>query len=220
MLSSLAEKVAPGRAALVVIDIQNDFLAAGGVFDRIGRDVVPLQQIVPRIAGLVEAAHHEGVPVVFVRYVQSPWTESDVQLEQRKRGRANERVCGEGTWGAEFFQLAPGDRDVVVTKHRYSAFINTDLDVFLRSRHIETIVLVGVATNGCVEATARDAFMNDYYVVVVDDACGTFSAPAHAASLDNIRDAYGVVCDAADLKVKWMGASGLAASAAGDNRGS
>ena len=154
MLSSLAEKVMPGNAALVVVDLQNDFLAVGGVFDRLGRDVTPLHRIVPKIADLIVMAHDLTLPVVFVKYVQCPWTESEVQLEQRGRGRANERVCGEATWGAEFFQLTPAAQDIVVPKHRYSAFINTDLDVFLRSRDIKTVVLTGVATNGCVEATS------------------------------------------------------------------
>lgn len=203
MLSSLKDKVAPGNAVLIVVDLQNDFLAEGGVFDKIGKDVAALGHIVPRIAELASAARRTGVPVVFVRYSQSPWTESEVQLEQRRRGRANERVCGEGTWGAEFYQLQPSETDVVVTKHRYSAFLGTDLAVLLRSLRVKTLVLTGVATNGCVEATAREGFMNDYYVVVVDDACATFSAPAHLASLDNIRDAYGVVCRAAEVSTIW-----------------
>ena len=63
--------------------------------------------------------------------------------------------------------------------------------------------MTGIATNGCVEATARDGFMHDYYIVLVDDCCSCFSPEAHQSTLQNIRDAYGVVTTADELAAIW-----------------
>jgi ureidoacrylate peracid hydrolase len=90
-----------------------------------------------------------------------------------------------------------------VTKHRYSAFYNTDLDSILRSNGIRTIVLTGVATNVCVETTAREGFVRDYYVVLVSDGTATYSAQDHEATLRNIDRFFGEVATIADIVSVW-----------------
>ena len=87
------------------------------------------------------------------------------------------RLCGE---------VRPREGDPVITKHRFSAFHNTDLNLVLRSHGVRSVGLAGVATNVCVETTARDAFMNDYYVVFVKDGSATYSEAEHAATLATI----------------------------------
>jgi ureidoacrylate peracid hydrolase len=205
MLRSLPEKVNPAHTALLIVDVQRDFCAPDGAFSVLGRDLNRVQRILPRLKLLVEAARRSQVRVVFLRYVQSELTESDVHLEQRARGRADLRYCQEGTPGAEFYYVLPEAGDAVVNKHRYSGFINTDLGIILRSLGIRTIVMTGVATNGCVEATARDGFMHDFYVVFVDDCSATYSEEMHQATLANVRDAYGVVVVAEELTGIWNG---------------
>jgi ureidoacrylate peracid hydrolase len=210
MLRSLPEKVNPAHTALLIVDVQRDFCAPDGAFSVLGRDLNRVQRILPRLKLLVEAARRSQVRVVFLRYVQSELTESDVHLEQRARGRADLRYCQEGTPGAEFYYVLPEAGDAVVNKHRYSGFINTDLGIILRSRGIRTIVMTGVATNGCVEATARDGFMHDFYVVFVDDCSATYSEEMHQATLANVRDAYGVVVVAEELTGIWNGGDAAA----------
>jgi ureidoacrylate peracid hydrolase len=205
MLRSLAEKVDPGHAALLIVDVQNDFLADGGTFDRIGRDVAVVRRMMPPLHALLEGARRAGVPVIFVRYGQTEATESEVFLEQRSRGRADQPICREGTWGAEFYEFVPQPSEPVVTKHRYSGFIGTDLDIILRSKGVRSLVLTGIASNGCVEATARDGFMHDYYIVFVDDCTASYSGELHRATLTNITDAYGVVVTSNDLLSAWSG---------------
>jgi len=205
MLRSLPEKVNPEHTALLIVDVQRDFCAPDGAFSALGRDLDRIQRILPTLEGLVESARRSQVAVVFLRYMQSALTESDVHLEQRARGRADLRYCQEGTPGAEFYHVLPEPGDAVVNKHRYSGFIDTDLRVILRSRGIRTIVMTGVATNGCVEATARDGFMHDFYVVFVEDCSATYSEEMHQATLANIRDAYGVVVVAEELTGIWNG---------------
>ena len=100
-------------------------------------------------------------------------------------------------------ELAPGPGDAVVRKFRYSGFAGTSLDLVLRSRGIRTVVCAGVSTNVCVEATAREAFSHDYYVVYVGDACASWDMDLHAATLATARHRYAVVADTADLQQLW-----------------
>src|ERR1700730_7523100 len=79
-------------------------------------------------------------------------------------------VCVANSWGADFFaDVRPLATEAIVTKHRYSAFHNTDLETILRANGIRTVVLSGCATNVCVETSAREAFLRDYYVVIAED---------------------------------------------------
>jgi ureidoacrylate peracid hydrolase len=203
MLKTLEEKVAPQHSALLVVDVQRDFCANDGAFGSLGRDLSRVQEILPTLERLVEAARSADVKVIFLRYTQTAATESEVHLEQRARGRADIAYCVEDTPGSEFYRIRPSAGEAVVTKHRYSGFINTDLDLILRSGGVRTLVMTGVATNGCVEATARDGFMHDYYIVFTADGAATYSEELHNATLANIRDAYGVVTTCDQLIAIW-----------------
>jgi ureidoacrylate peracid hydrolase len=97
---------------------------------------------------------------------------------------------------------------VVVTKHRYSAFVDTSLDLVLRSRGVRTIVVTGTATNVCVESTARHGHMLDYYVVLPADASATPDLPAHEATLHNVRKFFGTVVQADEVGAIWRAATG------------
>jgi ureidoacrylate peracid hydrolase len=113
------------------------------------------------------------------------------------------RYCEEGAPGADFFRVAPKPGEPVVRKHRYSGFVDTELDLVLRSSGVRSLIMTGIATSGCVEATARDGFMRDYYIVFVDDACGSYSSELHEGTLTNIRDAYGIVVGVDDVIAAW-----------------
>lgn len=205
MLETLEAKVDPKHAAVLVIDVQNDFFADGGTFDRIGRDVSVVRRMIPPLKDVLAAARAAGTKVLFVRYGHTSATESEVHLEQRRRGRGDQPICREGTWGAELYEVGPEAGETVVVKHRYSGFIGTDLDLVLRSMGVRTLVLTGIASNGCVEATARDGFMHDYYVVFVDDCTASYDAELHRATLRNIEDAYGLVVTSDQLIDIWRG---------------
>jgi ureidoacrylate peracid hydrolase len=218
MLRSLADKIEPRHTALLIVDVQKDFCAPDGAFAQLGRDLERINSMIPRLQLLVAAAREAAVTLIFLRYAQTALTESEVHLEQRSRGRADIPYCREGSPGAEFYTVLPRRGDSVVTKHRYSGFVDTDLDVFLRSQRIRTLVMTGVATNGCVEVTARDGFMRDYYVVFVDDCAATYSEEMHQATLANIRDAYGIVAKGEELASIWAAAQGSAQTAEIDTR--
>ncbi len=93
----------------------------------------------------------------------------------------------------------------MVKKHRYSAFVDTDLDLVLRSLGVKTLIMTGVATNVCVESTARDGCFHDYYVVFLSDCTATNDGPAaQEATLENMRRHFGVVASADEVVAAWQ----------------
>jgi ureidoacrylate peracid hydrolase len=100
--------------------------------------------------------------------------------------------------------LKPGAEDVVVTKHRYSGFIGTNLDLILRSRQITSLALTGVATNVCVDCTLRDGLQLDYHAALVSDASSATSEKDWRDALKSTADQYGVVCTTAELIARWQ----------------
>lgn len=201
MLTTLPEKVDPSHAALLVVDMQNDFVHPDGALAKNGGNAEPTQAIVPALNRLIADARSAGVPVIFIRAAHSAWTMSEAGREKRL-GRKFP-ICVEGTWGCEFYGVQPLEGECIVTKHRFSAFINTDLDLILRAQGIKTLIMTGTATNVCVESTARDGFMLDYYVVFLDDCTGTGDRELHEATLRNISGAFGVVCNSTDVTAEW-----------------
>jgi ureidoacrylate peracid hydrolase len=204
---SLAERVDPRKTAVIVVDVQNDFCHSDSPLAKFGFDLSAAQDMVPRLLQLVESARAAGTSVIWVRAVHNQWTRSPIAEEQRLRKRRDaDLICKEGSWGAEFYRVEPTPDEPIVTKHRYSAFVDTDLELILRSRGIDRVVMTGVATNVCVESTARDAYMRDYYVTFVDDCSATYDPAKHAATLRNMGDHFGVVVSSDELIEAWEGA--------------
>ncbi|MBI3077562.1 MAG: cysteine hydrolase [Deltaproteobacteria bacterium] len=202
-LRTLEEKVAPGNAALIVVDVQNDFCADKGYFAKTGHDVSMAQAMVPNLQPLIEGARRAGVMVLFVQAIYDPVYLAPPWYERNARNKLEMPRCLTGTWGADFYQVSPLPTETIVRKHRYSAFINTELDLILRSRQIKTVIMTGVATNVCVESTARDAFMKDYYVVFVDDCSATYSKELHEGTLKNIEACFGIVTTSREILGAW-----------------
>lgn len=204
VLLTLPRKVDPGHTAVLVVDVQNDFCAPNGYYDRTGAQLAGIHEMIPRLQRLLTDARAAGVPVIFVAAGYDAVFVSDVQRERhlRRFGRVLP-VCPTGTWGAEFFGVAPAPGEPVIVKRRYSAFHGTDLDLRLRNQGIRTLVLAGVATNVCVETAARDAYMRDYYVVIAGDCAAARDAEVHRAALANVEANFGVVATAEVLAATW-----------------
>ena len=147
----------PARTALVVIDMQNDFVKEGGTL------VVPeAEGTIPRIRGLLELARESGMKVV---YSQDTHTDGDPEW------RIWPEHAREGTWGWNIAQeLAPREGEAVIRKVRYDAFYGTHLDHFLRLWGVDTRVICGTVANICVHYTAASAGLRWYDVVIPKDA--------------------------------------------------
>ena len=213
LLSTLEQKVLPAHAALLVVDVQNDFVADGGFFDQVGADVKTIQRAIPPLARLVDRAREAGVLVVFIQaiydpqYLSAPMRERDLRV-----GRRMPR-CLTGSWGADFHVIAPRPNEPVVIKHRYSAFANSELDDLLKRRGIRSLLLTGVATDTCVESTGRDAYFIDYYVTLVADCCAGAAERDHLMALERFERDYGAVVSSANVIEAWERCGTLATRA-------
>ena len=202
----------PRTTALIVVDMQNDFIHPDGETARWmrkrleaeGRYVPPdpelLADVTAHLNGLIDDARAAGVTVVWARMENTPET------QHRFMAELGWNPCIAGTWGARWHEaFAPGDGELVVTKHRHSAFFGTTLDAELRARGIDAVAVTGTATQGCVESTVRDACDHDYRTLVVGDCCIQLDQVAHEQALARIARVFGERTTAADLRVLWAG---------------
>jgi nicotinamidase-related amidase len=205
------EILAPRHTALIVIDMQNDFVSDTGKVAAAGNDPSAIQAIVPALERLLEGARAAGVLVVHIETIvlAGHRSDSDSWLYSKLKGVSSADWCLEGTWGAEFIpELAPIEGEPVVTKYRSSAFINTNLDLILRSNGIRTVVICGEQTPGCVDATLRDSTFYDYYNALVEDAIAAYRQDLHDAAL-LIQKARHQVLRVDELLAIWgVGGSG------------
>src|SRR5499425_2253639 len=193
VLRSLKERCDPRVAALIVVDVQNDFVSPEGSAGKRGEDVSAALTMVPNLLRLINEARRVGLTVVYIRTTHSEWTDTPSWI-YRSSQKSGLNTCREGTWGAELYEgVAPLPGERVVIKHRYSAFINTDLNTVLKAKNVESVLVTGVATNVCVETTARDAYMYDYYVTLVEDCSAASNEAMHKATVQNISEHFGLV---------------------------
>lgn len=217
LLRTLDERLAPEHTALVLIDVQNDFVSPDGATGR--REAMPMvDRATARIPVLLQQARDTGCLVVHVRaeygqhvrHVGSPyrfpstrtpegavWSASAAELDGDHAFPPGEvEVCLRGSWGGQVINaVAPRPCEPVITKHRFSAFIDTPLEALLRARGIRTLVFAGVTTNCCIESSARDASMLDFYLVIAEDCVGTKNSVRHLheASLEQMRTYFALV---------------------------
>lgn len=200
----IADKLGPRGCALVLIDMQNDFCAPGGYIDLVvGKDVSAGAGLVPQLTRLLEAGRTAGVPVIWVRADYSfDKIPASMEAASQVRGITVE-CCKPGTWGAEWFGVAPLPGEKVVTKHTYSGFANTDLNEILTAQGIRSVVFCGVTTQVCIESTVRDGHSAGYFCIVPEDAVASHTPSLHEASLNNIRVFLGDVCSCSEVLAAW-----------------
>jgi len=180
------------KPALLIIDMQNDFVDPNTrLYSR------KAKSLIPTINELTRTARDNKVPVIWV-----------IQEHRRqlvdfgREGDISPVHCVEGTNGAAMIgELKQEADDYTVIKRRYSGFYATDLDLLLRCLGCDTVILTGIAADGCVQATGVDAHLRDYYVRVVSDATAGTSEAAHKGVLEAmVRMQPGVVISAEEAK--------------------
>lgn len=204
-LRTLSDQVDPKVAALLVIDMQNDFCHPDGVSGKRNRKLTMTIEMAPRLEAFIKACRGAGMPVIFVKTIHYPWTDSPSWVRRLDKD-GGDSVCRPGTWGAEFYGgIQPAEGEIVITKHRYSAFLGTNLDLILRSTGIRSLLISGVGTNVCVESTLRDGYMRDYYIVMLEDCVGATNQELHQATLKNVNLHFGTVTDSNQVEKLWKG---------------
>jgi ureidoacrylate peracid hydrolase len=190
------------KAALLVIDMQNDFVHPDGANgrwirqrweqdgDKLGEFNKAVEKMVSSTRELVAICRANRVPVIWIRVVLADATDCKFW------GAEGYFLCREGHWGSEWYDgFGPRADEIEVLKTRHSAFHKTRLQQVLQELGRETLLLAGTATHGCVEGTARDAMANDYWVVVAGEACGQLDMEAHQQALVRINRLFGYVLD-------------------------
>jgi nicotinamidase-related amidase len=201
-----AERVAD--PALLVVDMQNDFVRAGAPLEvPDARATIPAQQ------RLLEHFRAQGLPIVYTRFLSyeadnllwlwSPQCHPDSRACWPGHLRSYDDADGLLDCAAVIDELAPAPNDLVVDKYGYGAFHGTDLDDLLRAKDVGSLVVTGTVTQICVEESAREAFHHGYRTTVVVDAVSSYVPDLHAATLKNFALKFGWVADT-DTVLTWL----------------
>src|SRR5215213_8060425 len=166
------EQIDPSKTAMIVVDMQNDFVAPGA----------PMQSpaglaMVPQLQRALACCRASGIPVIYTAHVHRPGGYDQGLLAHAPAIARGDALVAGAPGAAIFPEIAPLNGEIVIPKHRFSAFYGTDLEIILRGLGVTTVVITGVTTENCCHATARDAFFRDFQVVFLADATATGDYP-------------------------------------------
>jgi nicotinamidase-related amidase len=188
---SEGQRIVAANTALVIIDLQNDFLDAKGAYAR-GGDTNPPALLLPeRVAAVARALKAAGGLVVASQFTLWPDASGEPMVSPHLKALRPYLKKGDfapGSWGQANVDALSGLIDVTVSKVAYSAFFNTQLDWVLRRAGIDTVAVCGIVTNGGVASTVRDAHMRDYRTLVLADGCAAFGEERHQTALADMRN--------------------------------
>ncbi|ATW26224.1 cysteine hydrolase family protein [Candidatus Formimonas warabiya] len=168
------------HAALLVIDLQmvswpNEYYG-----------VPNMPQIVKNVQPVLTGCRNMGIPVIYTRQYHS---KSGIDTSRGEPRLPEGYPYMEGSAGLEIVSaIKPAEKDIVINKHRWSAFFNTETEIILRRLGIEHLIMCGVTTDCCVMLTAYDAFYRDYLITIIEDCCGATEHALHQASIINMAN--------------------------------
>ena len=186
----------PATTALIVIDMQRDFIEPDGFGATLGNDVSLLQTIIPTVARTIAICRRYDIPVIHTRECHKPDL-SDLTPAKRDRGNPSLRIGDPGPMGRILIsgeagadiipELYPIDGELVIDKPGKGAFYATDLSRHLDDLGVRTIVFAGVTTEVCVQTTMREANDRGYECLLIEDATESYFPKFKAATLDMVR---------------------------------
>jgi ureidoacrylate peracid hydrolase len=208
------------RSAVIVVDMQNDFVSEGGMFDQNGVPTSAVRTVVPTIRRMLEAAHDRAIPVIYLKMGYQPdlsdlGVEGSVNRERHLHFGVGQAVTAPGgsesrnlirdTWGTDIVdELAPQIDDIVIYKHRFSGFYETELHDTLQRMNVRDLIFTGCTTSICVDSTIRDAMFRDYRCLVLEDCMAEpigskVERTNHEATLLTLQALFGWVASSSDL---------------------
>ncbi len=163
----------PKKTAMIVVDMQNDFVASGAALE-----TPAARAVVPKLADALKICRDAGIKVIYTAHVHRRDGCDMGLFDDLHPPIANRAALVDGTPGVDIYSdVAPAPGEHVIKKHRYSGFIGTDLDMILREWGVDTVIISGTTTENCCHATARDAMFRNYRVVFLADATATYDYP-------------------------------------------
>lgn len=213
----------PGRCALLIIDMQEDFLGSAGYFAAKGYDPAPLRAIVPTIRRLADGLRAAGVRIIWTRQGYRSDLADFSPYDRWRAERAGLAIEAGGqspfTRGSPGFQivpeLTPAPADILLDKTANSSFCQTELDSILRAQGITHLLFAGCTTDVCVHSTLRDATDRKYQCLLIEDACASGDAYAHAAAIHMVTVEDGIFGTVADSEAVLAAFLPIAAAKAG-----
>lgn len=203
-LQSLIE---PATTAILVVDVQNDFVDERGRVGREGTDLSGLRAAIGEINRLIDAGRTLGIPVIYVRTEHGPDVDTaPYQARYARRGMSpDDTLCHGGTWGSDLAaDLRPPRADeTVIVKHGYDAFAAPELPALLRRRGTHTVIVTGVVVNLCVRATTFSAFEHGYFPIVPQESTAATDGDVARAALEDIAAWYGEVPTIDEVLAAW-----------------
>lgn len=176
------------KTAVIVVDMQNDFGAENGMFHRAGIDISMIQAAVAPTAKVLTAAKLSRIPIIYLKMgfhadlSNAGSKDSPNYMRHQMLGvgavvqapdDSTSRILIRDTWNTDILTaLAPQPEDIVLYKHRFSGFYETELDTLLKQRDIKHLIVTGCTTSVCVDATIRDAMYRDYSCILLEDCTG------------------------------------------------
>ncbi len=190
------------RSALLVVDMQNDFLHPNGAFGHLARshperriDMAFLSSTIVPVRRLADAFRQSGRPVIYIAHIlKADYSDAAFPYWRGTRSREKMDFLVEGTWGAQIVdELAPKKGDHLVIKKGFGGFSNTPLDTILRNYGVTTCVVTGVTTSVCVSTTIREGVERNYRIIAVKDGMAESQRESHEHELRTIAFVFGDV---------------------------
>ena len=186
----------PSRTLLFVCDMQNGFIMPGGSIARLGLPTDRTSTPIPRIREMIDAFHAAGAPVLYSQmWLRSDYADAGILAEVFPPLRDLGHCVAESWDAAIIDELTPAPNDFVVRKTRFDAFHGTSLELTLRCLGIEDVVMVGIATNVCVEATVRGAFSRDFRVLLPLDTHASYTEEMETGSVASMGFGFARLTD-------------------------
>jgi len=191
----MSSHISPARLALVVVDLQNDFLHRDGAYARGGATAPAIAALPARVRPVIDAVRAAGGTVISSHFTLVPGRDGEPLVSPHLKEVRPFLRRGDfqpGAWGHALVEEL-GPVDFSVEKVAYSAFYMTRLEWLLRRIDVDTLAICGIVTNGGVAATVRDAHLRDYPVILLEDGCAAFNEDIHRASLLSLGTAARVM---------------------------
>jgi nicotinamidase-related amidase len=177
------------RTALLIVDLQNDFLHPTGAYGRAGQCAPEIAALPGRIKPLVDRLRQQGGWIVSTQFTLVPAKGGEPLISPHLKALRPFLRKGDfapGAWGHQLVDLLQ-PADLIVEKIAYSAFFMTRLEWVLRKCEIERLLIAGIVTNGGVASTAREAHVRDFETAVLEDGCAAFSPETHDTAIEALR---------------------------------
>lgn len=178
----------PSRLALVIVDLQNDFLHPDGAYGRAGKSEPAIAALKDRVTPVANAVRDAGGIVISTQFTLVPGRDSEPMIADHLRKLRPFLTTGDfapGSWGQQLIdELQPAH--FFVEKVAYSAFYMTRLEWVLRKNDIDTVMFCGIVTNGGVASTVRAAHVREFHTMVLSDGCAAFHEKAHDAAISDL----------------------------------